>query len=189
MNFILGLAVATVLASLSFVAHAQGLPPGSYQQSCRDFRMHGTTLSAVCRRANGRGEQQTALSVAHCVGDIGNNNGQLQCNGGQPASPPPPRQGPGPGYGAPGYAPPPGYGEDRRWGEGNPGPGSPLPPGYGPDRRYSEAQEFQAHCDRLRGIERDLRDRLQYTPPSYERERLQNRLDEVHAERRQCWRR
>ena len=93
----------------NLAAYAQGLPPGSYQQSCRDFRMQGGTLTAVCRRANGRGDQLTALNVTHCVGDIGNNNGQLVCNGGQPAAPvpPPPREAQAPVYPAPGYAPAP----------------------------------------------------------------------------------
>ena len=79
---------AVVLVGLSSSAYAQAPPPGSYQQSCRDIRMQGSTLSAVCRRANGRGDQLTALDVRHCAGDIGNNNGQLACNGGQPVAPP-----------------------------------------------------------------------------------------------------
>src|SRR6266850_5224729 len=110
-------------------ANAQAPPPGSYTQTCWDIRMQGTTLTAVCRRAGGRGEQPTALNVARCVGDIGNNNGQLQCNGGQPAAPTPPRQGAAPGYLGPGYPPSPGT--------------SYPPPGYGPDYRRSEAQAFR----------------------------------------------
>jgi len=187
---ILRLFGALALAGLSSAAFAQAPPPGSYQQSCRNFRMQGGTLTAVCRSANGRGEQLTSLGVAHCVGDIGNNNGQLQCNGGQPATPapPPPRQGAAPAYPGPGNAPPPSYGQDGRLGGGYPGPGYPPAPGYGQDRRWREAEEFRAHCDRLRGIEHDLRDGLQYTPPSYERERLEDRLRDVHQEREQCWR-
>ena len=96
---------AVALAGFSISAYAQALPPGSYQQSCRDFRMQGSTLTALCRRAHGRGEQMTALNVAHCAGDIGNNNGQLQCSGGQPAAPAP----------APGYGPPPRYSEERSY--------------------------------------------------------------------------
>jgi CVNH domain-containing protein len=171
-----GLLGAVVVAGLGFVANAQGLPPGSYQQSCRDFRMNGSTLTAVCRRAHGRGEQATALNVAHCVGDIGNNNGQLLCNGGQPATPAPPRtaQGAGPGYPGPGYAPGPGY----------PGPGyAPPPP------RYGDGQGYREHCERLRYEEHELRDRLGYTPYGEERERIQYRLGQVRSERERCWRR
>ena len=92
-----GWSAVVALAGLSVSADAQAPPPGSYTQTCWDIRMQGTTLTAVCRRAGGRGEQLTALNVARCVGDIGNNNGQLQCNGGRPAAPTPPRQGAAPG--------------------------------------------------------------------------------------------
>jgi hypothetical protein len=167
-----GLFGAAALAGLTFAAYAQGLPPGSYQQSCRDFRMQGGTLTAVCRRANGRGDQQTALNVTHCVGDIGNNNGQLVCNGGQPAAPvpPPARQAQAPGYPAPGYAPAPGY----------------PAPGYGPPPRYGEERGYRERCEGLRHEEHELRDRLAYTPYGEERERLQYRLGRIQAERERC---
>ena len=163
---------AVVLVGLSFSAYAQAPPPGSYQQSCRDIRMQGSTLSALCRRANNRGEQPTALNVAHCAGDIGNNNGQLQCNGGQSEAPPPPppRQGAAPGY--PAY----------------PAPAYPAP-GSGPPPRYGEEQGYRERCEGLRHAEREIRDRLAYTPYGEERVRLQYRLGQVHAEREQCWRR
>jgi hypothetical protein len=172
-RMVLRLFGAFTLGSLAFSAHGQGLPPGSYQQSCRDFRMQGSTLSAVCRRSHGRGEQLTALNVAHCIGDIGNNNGQLICNGGQPATPLPPRQGPGPADPGPGYSPGPGY----------PGPGYPPPP------RYSEEGGYRERCDSLRHEEHELSDRLAYTPHGEERERLQYQLGRVQAEREQCRRR
>jgi hypothetical protein len=156
------------LVGLAFAAYAQGLPPGSYQQSCKDFRMQGGTLTALCRRANGRGEQLTALNVTHCVGDIGNNNGQLVCNGGRPAAPvpPPQREAQAPGYPAPGYP----------------------APGYGPPPRYGEERGYRERCEGLRHEEHELRDRLAYTPYGEERERLQYRLGRVRAEREQCWR-
>ena len=150
---------------LAFGAYAQGLPPGSYQESCRDFRMQGGTLTAVCRRANGRGDHLTALNVAHCVGDIGNNNGQLVCNGGRSAAsvPPPPREAQAAPYPAPGYAPPP---------------------------RYGEEHGYRERCEGLRHEEHELRNRLAYTPYGEERERLQYRLGRVHTEReQQCPRR
>src|SRR6516164_6484698 len=56
MRVILGLFGAVALAVLSFSAYAQTPPQGTYLQSCRDVRMQGTTLVAVCRRADGRGE-------------------------------------------------------------------------------------------------------------------------------------
>src|SRR5689334_23742967 len=94
-------------------AAAQGLPQGSYLGSCAGAALRGDTLVASCRRADGR-EQRTSLpDVRRCVGDIGNNNGNLQCNyaGG--------RAGPGPGY------------EERRYGE----------PGYGERRHGEEVRE------------------------------------------------
>jgi CVNH domain len=168
MKLVLGLVGAIALAGLSFSSHAQAPPPGSYQQSCREIRMQGPTLTAVCLRANGRGTRLTALDIAHCVGDIGNSDGHLQCNGGRPAAPvgAPPYQGGGPGY------PPPGYG----------------PPGSGPPR-YGEVEGYRGRCDGLRHEERELRDRLVHTPYGEERERLQYRLGQVHNEREQCWRR
>jgi hypothetical protein len=171
---IIGLCGAIALAGLCFAAYAQTPPPGSYRGSCRDIRMHGATLTAVCRRANGRGDRLTALNIAHCVGDIGNNNGYLQCNGGQPAAPlpPPPRQGAAPPYPAPGYPVPPAY----------PAPGYGPPPRYG----YSEEQAYREQCERLRHEEHELRDRLGYTPYGAERERLQYRLGQVHTEREHC---
>jgi hypothetical protein len=166
----LGLLALAALAGLATPAYPQTPPPGSYMQSCRDIRMQGTTLTALCRRAGGRREQLTALNVARCIGDIGNNNGQLQCNGGQPAAPlPPPRQGAAPVYPGAEYPP-------------SPGPGYP-PPRYG----YGD-QAFWAHCERLRSTEHELRDRLAYTPYGEERERLQYRLGQIHAEHEQCWR-
>jgi hypothetical protein len=170
-----GLFGAVALFGLSLSAYAQASPPGSYQQSCRDIRMQGATLTAVCRRANGRGEQPTALNVAHCAGDIGNNNGQLVCNGGQPVAPapPPPRQSAAPVYPAPGYPPPSGY----------------PAPGYGPPPRYGEEGVYRERCERLRYEEHEIRDRLAYTPYGEERERLQYRLGQVRGEREQCWRR
>lgn len=171
---------AFALGSLGLSAYGQGLPPGSYQQSCREFRMQGSTLTAVCRRSHGRGEQLTALNVTHCVGDIGNNNGQLVCNGGQPAAPAAPRQGPGRDYSGPGY---PGPGPGYAPGPGYPGTGSAPPP------RYSEDAGYRERCEGLRHEEHELRDRLAYIPYGEERERLQYRLGRVRAEREQCWRR
>ena len=107
MRLVRGLFGAVALAGLSCSAHAQVPPGGSYQQSCRNIQMQGATLTAVCRTMDGRAVQ-TALGVAGCVGDIGNNNGQLQCNGGQqPLAYPGPGYRPGPGYPPPGYGPPP----------------------------------------------------------------------------------
>ena len=68
-------------------AHAESAPQGSYRSSCTDARVEDRTLTAVCRIADGR-EQGTSLTdVNRCVGDIGNDNGALTCNHGQPMVP------------------------------------------------------------------------------------------------------
>jgi hypothetical protein len=88
----IGLLGGLLLAVLCWAepAAAQGLPQGSYLQSCTRVRLQGDNLIAVCRRADG-GEQRTSLAgVYRCVGDIGNMNGTLTCNYGGGAAPPPP---------------------------------------------------------------------------------------------------
>jgi len=122
----LGLLVVVALAGLPISVDAQVAPPGSYQRTCREIRMQGPNLIAVCIKEHGRGEELTALNVAHCHGDIRNLDGQLQCTGGQPV--PPPRQEAAPVYPGPGYPPSPGY----------------PPPGYGPDERWREEQTSES---------------------------------------------
>src|SRR5260370_19974372 len=72
-------AIAAAAMLLSFAAgpaQAQGMPGGSYLQSCTNVRMHGDRLVAQCRRADGSWER-TALNVGGCAGGIANTNGQL----------------------------------------------------------------------------------------------------------------
>ena len=75
-----GIAGAAMLLSVAASpAQAQGMPGGSYLQSCTNVRMHGDRLVAECRRADG-GWERTALNVGGCAGGIANTNGQLTCN-------------------------------------------------------------------------------------------------------------
>ena len=54
---------------------------GSFQQSCRDVRQQGSTLTAVCRDGRGR-LSETAIDISRCGrSDIGNRNGTLACGG------------------------------------------------------------------------------------------------------------
>jgi hypothetical protein len=74
---------AVVLAGLSSSAHAQGVPPGTYTQTCNSaFMLDAFTLQANCRQFNG-GFETSALDLRTCAGgsDISNNNGFLQCAG------------------------------------------------------------------------------------------------------------
>jgi len=95
MKLVIGATVGVLLAGIAWVqpAAAQQVPPGSYLRSCNTVRMEGDTLAANCRRADG-GLERTALNdVRLCVGDIGNNNGNLRCAYGAgpgPVQTPPP---------------------------------------------------------------------------------------------------
>lgn len=130
MKIVIGALAAALLAGVgwSATAAAQGLPQGSYLRTCNGARIEGNTLIARCRTADGREERSALASVHRCVGDIGNVNGQLQCNYGGPRA-----QG----------APVPGYGE-RRFGE----------QGYGSGRGERcfglrrQAEELRARLDR-----------------------------------------
>jgi len=96
-------ALLLIGSAWSAPAQAQYMPQGSYLQTCGDVGVQGDTLFAVCRTVDGRGQRAQLPGVSRCVGDIGNNNGMLQCN--QAGGPPP--YGQAPPYG---QMPPPGYG-------------------------------------------------------------------------------
>ena len=75
--------IAGSVMMLSFAAvpaSAQGLPNGSYMQTCRNVAVHGDRLLADCRRTDGSWARTALQNVDHCAGDIGNMNGQLACN-------------------------------------------------------------------------------------------------------------
>jgi hypothetical protein len=65
------------------VVHAQGVPPGSYLRSCTHVATHGDTLTADCRRTDGSWGRTALRDLERSVGDIGNMDGQLACNGGR----------------------------------------------------------------------------------------------------------
>jgi hypothetical protein len=67
---------------------AQGLPPGSYQQTCQVFGINGTVMSARCKTKGGdswftpgkdEGYRNTKIDFEFCIGDISNNDGRLTC--------------------------------------------------------------------------------------------------------------
>ena len=61
-------------------AQAQGSPQGSYLQTCTDVRVQGDALVATCRTAGQREQRSSLAGFKRCIGDIGNNNGVLECN-------------------------------------------------------------------------------------------------------------
>jgi len=135
MKIVMGALAAVLLTGFGWSASAvaQGVPQGSYLRSCQGAHIEGDTLVARCRAVDG-GEQRSALAgVNRCVGDISNNNGQLQCSYGGPGraqgpgnggpgraeGPGGPGREPAPVYGGPGAEPAPGPGERRESGEGS----------------------------------------------------------------------
>jgi len=172
MKITLGALAAVLLAAVSWSgpAQAQGLPQGSYLRSCSNIGFSGDGLVATCRSTDGREQRSVMRDFRHCVGDIGNNNGVLQCqqaNGrqafGQIINEP--GRGREPGYGAPRYGEAPGY-------------------GYGSDRRAGgEAWE------RCRGLQREseeLRHRIDREWNPLDRSRMEGRLRELRAEQERC---
>jgi hypothetical protein len=172
------LAAVLLLAGIGSMpsALAQGVPRGSYTRSCNNVAVQGDTLVANCRRADGR-EDRSALAGFHrCVGDIGNNNGALQCSvagGGalrgqvmaEPGRGPGPGPGPGPGYGAqPGYGATPSYGAP--------------PPGW-------ERARWE-RCHELHERAEDARMRLEREYNPVERGRLEGRLQEMRERLERC---
>src|SRR5277367_513481 len=123
--------VAAGLAAVLAASAASAQPAGSYQASCRNIQVSGggdPQISASCKDMRGAW-QYTSLRYRGCVGEIGNNNGQLVCNGGRPGSGGP--GGGGPGGGGPGGGGPGGGGPG--WGGPGGGPGGGQP-GWGGGR-------------------------------------------------------
>jgi len=120
--------------------------------------MEGDTLVARCRRADGRADRTSLAEIHRCTGDIGNINGNLQCNYGGPpqaqAPYPGPRYGQAPGYGAP----------------GGPGPRE----GYGSD--------FRERCAGVHHEAEELRHRLEREGDPTDRARIEGRLRELHEQ-------
>lgn len=78
-------ALAVVL--VAGVGHAQtgGLPPGDYQQTCRDIRSNGNRIDASCQRSDGSWAN-TWIDTSSCGGgSIVNDNGSLRCASGSTA--------------------------------------------------------------------------------------------------------
>ncbi|HST79298.1 MAG TPA: CVNH domain-containing protein [Verrucomicrobiae bacterium] len=77
-----GVLIFLAALALPAPAAAQG-PGGSYQQTCRDIGVRGSTLYAECRDVNGGWHRTEMSDYDRCGADIQNNNGNLECaNGG-----------------------------------------------------------------------------------------------------------
>ena len=60
-------------------AAAQGLPPGSYQRSCANFRIYEGTLVADCQRRDQSWHHTDMPRFWECHADIANIDGHLRC--------------------------------------------------------------------------------------------------------------
>jgi hypothetical protein len=57
-----------------------GVPAGSYAQTCRDISVNGSTLEATCQQRNSDNWTRTALqNFNQCTSGIENIDGQLEC--------------------------------------------------------------------------------------------------------------
>ncbi len=72
---------AAILALGIAAAPAQQIPAGSYQKTCSNISVGGTTLNADCKTFNQQSIRTSLPYFASCVGDIGNINGTLACAG------------------------------------------------------------------------------------------------------------
>jgi hypothetical protein len=76
--YFLSALATTMLAFVAAPSLAQGIPRGSYQQTCRGIRSDGVRVSARCQRADGNWND-TSIAFRNCNGDIMNDNGNLRC--------------------------------------------------------------------------------------------------------------
>jgi CVNH domain len=65
--------------SLECLSSASSLPPGPYTESCKDVRMKGGTLHAVCRSIDGREMPVSLKDANRCSSGVTNMNGILSC--------------------------------------------------------------------------------------------------------------
>jgi len=91
-GFCFGLLLAGVCAASP--SYAEGIPRGSYLNTCDGARVEGDNLIAKCRTRNGSEQRSALADVNRCVGDIANDNGVLRCTYGRPGGG---AAGPGPG--------------------------------------------------------------------------------------------
>lgn len=73
--------MAFAVAMAAGAASAQGVPDGSYLETCGNVRMRGDTLSATCTNRNGEGIRSSLRNAMDCSGGIENINGRLTCTG------------------------------------------------------------------------------------------------------------
>lgn len=81
MRGILRYSVVAVMFVLGLgISNAQSMPPGSYQQTCRNIDFHDDVLAATCQDSTGRWQSALLRDVQSCRSDIINDDGALRCS-------------------------------------------------------------------------------------------------------------
>jgi hypothetical protein len=70
------------LPGLGNRANAQSVPPGSYQQTCKNIDFHDDVLAANCQDSSGHWQSALLHEVQGCRSDIINDDGSLRCSRG-----------------------------------------------------------------------------------------------------------
>jgi len=74
-------AIAVIfVAGLGIASNAQSMPPGSYQQTCRNIDFRDGVLAANCQDSTGRWQSALLRDVQSCRSDIINDDGALRCS-------------------------------------------------------------------------------------------------------------
>lgn len=81
MRYLNALAVAVLALAFSAATPAFAQPGGSYQQTCRNIGVRGSTLYAECQNTGGGWQSTQLRDYNRCRGEIQNVNGSLQCTG------------------------------------------------------------------------------------------------------------
>ncbi len=78
-RFITMAAFACIAAFWGTTSSAQGIPQGTYQQTCNNVSVSGDTLVANCQDANGAWRTSQLPGFQRCTSEISNDNGNLRC--------------------------------------------------------------------------------------------------------------
>ena len=76
-------ALAFAAFTASGAAQAETVPNGTYTSTCRSLTVDGDTLYAECQNSRGKWKKTWISGFQYCDGDIYNNDGVLDCNGGR----------------------------------------------------------------------------------------------------------
>ena len=81
MRYISALGVVTLALAFGTAIPSVAQPGGSYQQTCRNIGVRGSTLHAECQNTGGGWQSTELRDYNRCRGEIQNINGSLQCTG------------------------------------------------------------------------------------------------------------